>query len=922
MNTLQFHRIIPTFGLLICSVFATAQNQKDSIPNDTINPTAKYIYTGYSGIGLQEIPLSVSVIESATIKNIPAQNITGSLQGSIPGVQVIGCGEPGNLPEISIRGYGRFSGNSPLILVDGVPVDDISAINPYDIDKVVVLKDGQALAIYGARGMNGVIELTTKKGSRGFHMTYDFITGMQLPGKGPDVLNTQEYADLQWLVYKNDNYEEINPLYGPSTQESPTLPSWAANTDWYKEMTHKASVNVHQVTFNGGNEHARFLAGFGYHNQEGLLKYTYSKRYSVRFNSEWTAWDNRVTIGENIAFSLARRNDMENLGYNAFLDGPFRSQPIIPVFINEPVTGSSHQFTEGEFGGTGMAPRLGNAPNVVADLIRNKDNYTNSNSLIGSAFFKIHLLKGLDFTSSYGGSFTNDYRVHYSCATYERAENLSQSTATEGAGYIRNKISTNLLTYVATFGNHEINAFAGIEKIRTGDFRELNVARSGYFSDAVSFRTVSNGSNLVNASSWTGTTLPMKSEFFGIHYGFKNRYLLDFSFRNDKGSSYFKPESSRIYTGLAATWRVGKEEFLNKSKWLSGFDIRGSYGSAGNIYSGFEYMTIVDVGIEGKLWHTINFMVDWYSKKSPNLLMSFENPVDVGDPVFIYMNSGSIRNRGLDMQIGFDKKWDGFGFNSQLIFTKYSNKIQKVLSSTKFFDSESSRIGSIVRNHTGQPVSTYFGYKVEGLFRDDAEISQAPIQDGAAPGFFRYADLKPDNQITMDDRTFLGSPHPDFTMGLNVGAEYKNFDLGAFVYWCQGTEIFNFTKWWTDFWPSFQGQKSERLLNESWTEQNPDASVPKASATSNFSTNTQINSYYVEDGSYIRMKSLQLGYTLRPKVFEKIELSSVRLYLNALNLFTLKSYSGLDPETGNSSGIDNGSYPNVRQFLFGLQVKF
>jgi TonB-dependent SusC/RagA subfamily outer membrane receptor len=908
---------------MVCPVFLTAQTQKDTIPNDTINPTAKYIHTGYSEIDLHEIPLSVSVIENRTIKDIPAMNITGSLQGRIPGVNVIGSGEPGNLPDISIRGYGRFSGNSPLILVDGVPVDDISAINPYGIDKVVVLKDGQALAIYGSRGMNGVIELTTKKGSTGFHVAYDYITGFRTPGKGPDgLLDTKEIANLQWLVYANDNYEEVNPLYGPSSQESPTLPAWAANTDWYKEMTHKASVNVHQLTFNGGNDHAKFLAGFGYHDQEGLPKYTYSKRYNVRFNSEWTVWNDRVTIGENFAVSLARRNDMENLGYNAFLDGPYRSQPIIPVFISEPVTGSLHQFKQGEFGGTGMAPRLGNAPNVVADLIRNKDNYVNSSQLTGNAFLKIRLLKGLDFTGSYGGTFSNSYNVLYSYATYERAVNTLQALATEGAGYAKNSIMTGLVTYKRSFGNHEINAFAGIENLKNGDFRNVSVARSGYFSDAVSFRTVSNGSNLYAASSWIGKTLSLKSQFFGIHYGLKKRYLLDFSFRKDNGASFFKPDSSRIYTGLAATWRIGKEEFLKDSRWLSDFDIRGSYGTTGNIYAGFEYIKILDIGLEGRLWNTVCFMFDWYSKQSPNLLVSIVNTGTSGDPIIFYLNSGSMLNRGLDLKIGYDKNWKKFGITSGIIFSKYTNRIEKISNSTEWVDTESSRIGTISRSHTGQSISSYYGYHVEGLFRDNAEVSQAPVQDGAAPGFFRYSDLQPDNQITPDDRTFLGSPHPDFTMGLNLGFTYKNYDMSTFLYWCQGNEIFNFTKWWTDFWPSFQGQKSERLLNESWTEQNPDASVPKASNVSNFSTNTQINSYYVEDGSYIRMKSLQLGYTLRPQVFDKIELSSVRIYLDALNLFTITSYSGLDPEIGNISGIDNGSYPNVRQFLFGLQVKF
>jgi hypothetical protein len=278
----------------------------------------------------------------------------------------------------------------------------------------------------------------------------------------------------------------------------------------------------------------------------------------------------------------------------------------------------------------------------------------------------------------------------------------------------------------------------------------------------------------------------------------------------------------------------------------------------------------------------------------------------------------------VDLQLIYRQNFtEDFNFEGNVTFTSYNNKIERIAPGVPYFDWGGSRIGPFNRNEVGQPLSSFFGYQVVGLFQSDAEVDAAAEQDGAEPGFFRYADINGDNMIDNEDRTFIGDPNPDFTYGFNLSLGFKAFDLTAFLYGSQGNDIFNYNKWWTDFWPSFQGQKSTELLYESWTAERGGNTVPKASNTSNFSTNTQSSSYYVEDGSFLRLRNIQLGFNVPTTAVERIGLSSARIYLQGINLFTATGYSGLDPELGGddrSFGVDHGNYPAVKQLLVGVNI--
>lgn len=929
---------------------------------------SEIVVTGYSSQRKRDITGAVGVVEATALKAVPTGNVTNQLQGRTSGVTVVGSGEPGETSRIRIRGFSSFENNDPLYIVDGVPTQNISSINPNDVESISVLKDAGAASIYGSRASNGVIVITTKKGGNGVKVTYDMYTGIQLAGGGPtkDLLNTKEYANLQWLVYKNDGTSETHPIYGPSSNASPTLPAWAADTDWYKTITNDASITNHDVTLSGGNDNAKFFAGVGAFVQNGIIKNSFNKKYTARFNSEFKVLDGRITIGENVALNYGSNHGVANLEEGSPIQmGPYRTQPIVPAVITKPITGTSHNFIPGEYGGTGIIARLGNSQNSLADLERSKDDKNYNLSLIGSAFIDVKIMDGLNFRSRIGGTFFNGSYYTYTMATYERAENVGTPAMTEGSNFGGNWTWANTVNYNKTFGDHKVSAIAGYESNRINLYRQLSGTRAGYFSDAIDYRSLDNGQTITGASSFGNTPITLVSQFAKADYAFRDKYLFSATIRRDGSSVFSEDKRYGIFPSFSAGWRIKDESFLKDLTWLTDMKIRGSWGTMGNQLSvdprnafslfggeqnnsyydisgtgnssaqGFrknrignpdakwETNVTTDIGFEATINSKIGIVFDWYSKQTEDLLFNPELPGTAGSASQPYVNIASMSNKGLDIELTYKNTFGDLGFNGSAVITTVNNEITKIADGVDFFDWGGSRIGSYNRNMVGHPMSAFYGYQVVGLFKDAAEVSSAAVQDGAEPGFFRYADINNDKVIDPKDRTFIGNPNPDFTYGLNLAFTYKNFDISTFLYGSQGNDIFNNNKWWVDFWPSFQGQKSQDLLYRSWTPSNTSASVPKASNKSNFSTNTVSSSYYLEDGSFLRMKNLQVGYTLPASTLSKVYLKSVRVYVQAVNLFTFTKYSGLDPEIGGGDrafGVDAGNYPNVKQFIIGLNL--
>ena len=940
--------------------------------NPDIVSLSEIVVTGYASQEKKDLTGSVGVVKTTDLVQIPSSNINSQLQGRVAGVTISGDGRPGQPAKVRIRGFGSFQNNDPLYIVDGVPTQDISTINPNDVESLTVLKDAGAASIYGSRASNGVIVVTTKRGSSsGIKVNYSMYYGFQDPGKSPDfLLNTQEYADLQWQVYQNDGTYEVHPIYGNSWDASPTLPSWAGNTDWYSQITQNAKIANHDISLSGGNQNSKFYAGLNYFDQDGIVITNFTKRFAARFNSEFKIKD-RITVGEN--FTVTGRTGLGVNG-NGNEDSPisrvYMIQPIIPAVVSENIGGISHDFVPGEYGGTGIAVRLGNGPNAYADLVRNEEDRNTDIRLVGSAFLNAKIFEGLDFRTTFGGTVQNGYNTNWTGSTYERSENIATPSYNENAYYNHDWVWTNSLTFNKTFGSHKLLAVGGYEAVKYGIGRNLSATRAGYYSDVLSFRTLNNGAQILAATSGYNTPTTLVSMFLRADYSYSDKYMLSATVRRDGSSRFGESNRYGVFPSVSLGWRVSEEGFMAGIDQISDLKIRGGYGTMGNqlavspqnqffLFGGsasdsnydlagagssslqgfrptrignpdakWETNVTTNIGFDaGLLNNKLQVTFDWYTKQTKDLLYNPALPGTAGAADQPFINIAEMKNTGIDIQLNYKQRFSSdLSFDGTLTFTTYKNEIVKVADGIDYFAAGGSRIGAFNRNEVGQPVSAFYGYIVDGLFQSSGEVESAPAQDGAEAGFFRYRDVNGDNQITQDDRAFIGNPNPDFTYGLNLVVTYKSFDITAFFYGSQGNDIFNYNKWWLDFWPSFQNQKSTDLLYDSWTTENPNGSVPKASNKSNFSTNTQSTSYYIEDGSFMRLKNLQIGYTLPQNVIQKVGLSTAKVYVQGLNLFTLTKYSGLDPDLNNGAdinfGVDQGAYPLVKTFTLGLNLGF
>lgn len=967
--------VVSSVGYVNQEITVGSRATIDVILQTDVQALQEVVVTGYTQQRRRDLTGAIATVEPAKLTAVPTGNVSNALQGRTSGLQVLGDGRPGETSKVRIRGFSSFENNDPLYIVDGVPTQDISSLNPNDIASISVLKDAGAASIYGSRASNGVIIISTKKGTIGTKVSYSMYYGTQDPGKGPqNLLNTREYADLQWLVYKNDaTATETHPIYGLSSNASPTIPNWAGDTDWYDEITRFAPIQNHDLSFSGGSDNSRFFAAIGVFQQDGIVIYTDAQKYTARFNSEFTFLNDRIKVGENITLAYRTNHGVSNLNEGSPIQmASYRTQPIIPVIMTVAVPdGLSGSFEVGDWGGTGIRPRLGQSENVVASLTRSKDNDNWNMHLIGSAFVDVKIIQGLNFRSTLGGTFDNGTWMSYSFKTYERSENNATNSFQEESYFGNDWVWTNQLTLDKTFGQHKILSVVGYEAVKYGIGRGIGGQRAAYFSDDFLYRTLSNGANIINAYGWLNTPTTLVSQFARVDYSFMDRYLISATVRRDGSSRFGEDFRYGVFPSFSVGWRVKDEPFLADATWLSDLKLRGSYGTMGNQlavspqnqffnYGGWASLSFydingtftssqqgfaptrignpdakwetnatTDVGFEAAFFNNkVGLKVDWYSKQTKDLLYNPELPGTAGAATQPYVNIASMSNKGVDIELSYRNQWGDFGFDGSAVLTTVNNEIVKIAEGVDFFDSGiiSGRINGVPsRNMVGHPMSAFFGYHVLGLFGSDAEVSQAAEQTGAEPGFMRFEDVDGDGTITPSDRTWIGNPNPKFTYGLNLAFAYKNFDLTAFVYGSQGNDIFNWNTWWIDFWPSFQGQKSTGLLYDSWTPTNTSATVPKASNKSNFSTNNEICDYYIEDGSFVRLKNLQLGYTIPQSVMSKVNIGSLRIYLQAVNLLTITNYSGLDPEIGGSDlnfGTDMGNYPLVKQYLVGLSVNF
>lgn len=780
------------------------------------------------------------------------------------------------------------------------------------------------------------------------------------------VLSGQPGPFTQAQLDQQRDWYNVDPAAGTIRQLTRAMTG--EGTDWYAALTRFAPLQRHSLGFNGGSETSRFYIGLGIQDQAGIMIGNSFKRYSLRANSEFDVTKN-IRIGQNFQATyrqvLGQQGGTGGRGVssdeNDILQA-FRMPSIIPVYD--------------EFGGyAGTASRGFNNPRNPVASRDGQDNNRNFNAnAFGNVYAEWDILDDLTFRTSAGGQYNNYYYWGYSRLQYENSENNSAFGYDEGAGFNFGWTFTNTVSYKKKIGKHDFNVLAGQEALNSGAGKNMGAVGQNPFSTDPDFITISNlpvGTRQVNSGQFKGVNF---NSYFGqVRYTFNDKYILSAVVRRDGSSRFGANARYGVFPAFSAAWRVSSESFLQSATWIDDLKIRGGWGQMGNsnnvdpnnqfsLFAGdvgsssyditgsnsgavigfrrsrignpnaqWETAVTQNVGFDGTFYNgRLDVIFDWWKKDTKDLLFTVPIPLTAGNNASPpAVNIGQMLNRGLDLlvttrgnlttDLTYELTATGSVLKNEIV--ALSPGLDRITSVNPSF-----RGIEPIRNAVGQPLSSFFGYNVLGLFRNAEDVTKHATQDGAAPGRFKFEDVNGDGAITPDDRIFLGNPVPDFTGGLNFTVGYKGFDLSAYLYTSIGNEIWNQSRWFTDFYQTFEGAAKSKRLLQAWTPQNLDATIPIVERVSNFSNANVANSHYVEDGSYLRLQNLTLGYSAPASVLQKLKMERARVFASVNNLFTLTGYEGLDPAVGGNAdltfGVDVGNYPVTRGWTFGLNLSF
>lgn len=943
------------------------------------------VVIGYGTRRRGDISGAVTSVNEDYVAQQGVANLSKALQGSTSGLTVVSGSNPGSNAQIRVRGLGTINNNEPLWVVDGV--FDAPQPPPSQVESIEVLKDASATAIYGARGANGVILVTTKRGKANQKPRVEFSlrSGVVQPNSKYDISTDPEEIGLMlWLEQTNDGIDPAHPHFSftgapsatvndflfpngasngdPSTdmalynqQNYPITRSSAMGTDWLDQIYQNGLTQDYNLSVAGGSDKTQYAFMGNFLQEGGMLKHTQFSRYSLRSNvsSKVTDW---LQIGETLAVTFS-----ENTGYNSNNNnGIFRLinevSPLIPVYDE------AGNFAGGVVGGT-----LNDGPNPLGQLYRSKDNYNRSFGMTGNVFAQVEPVKDLKVKTLFGYNINNSKNFAPRLPDWENTNGARSTSLSEGTA---NNITwnwSNTINYSTTINeNHNLDVLLGFEARRTAA-RWLFASRDGFFSNDLNFLVLDAGEgNQQNGSS--GFNQSTVSQFGRIQYGYQSRYLFDATLRRD-GSSVLGNDKYGVFPAFSAAWRISEEAFLRNNNWINNLKLRASWGQSGNdqtnnpynSYSTFssglgssfyaidgsdnnitlgyqsraignpdarwETTTTSNIAVDATLFNNLDITVDLWNKNTEDMLFNVPIPAVAGTAIPPAVNIGSMENTGVDITLDYRGRFSGeMPFTLAATFTAYKNEVTELSGiENSFLPGRDLRGQAYTRAQTGHAFPEYFGYVVDGIFQTAAQAENHP-ENGTynQPGNLIIRDVNGDGVITPEDRTFIGSPHPDFTAGLRFGVEYKGFDFNATLYASVGNELINYTARFRRY-GLFQGPKSPDRLYRSWgspfLDNNEDAILPKASGSTSFEQNSSTE--YVEDGSFLRMQNIQLGYNFSDNTLNRWNMGGLRLYIMAENLFTLTKYSGLNPEIIGGDinrGVDTGSWPAARRIMVGLNV--
>jgi TonB-dependent starch-binding outer membrane protein SusC len=902
------------------------------------------VVIGYGSVKKADVTGSVSSVSSEKLTQVKAvSNVAQALQGQAAGVQVNqGSGQPGEGMKIQIRGTNSIgAGNSPLYVVDGFPLSGLTAsLNPNDIASVDVLKDASATAIYGSRGANGVIIITTKKGRAGkIKVSYDGYYGVQTLRKKIDLINASEFAQLQNEVATNDNM----PLPWTSSQVDSLK---GKGYDW-QDMVYKAApVQDHNLAFSGGNDNTKYYASFGYFDQDGIIQNSNYRRLSFRINL-----DQKITnkLSLTTALGLQQERYFQANYVNADYGGvPFQTM-VMPATqgVYDP-TGNYTIFsgvTWGQTNPVGMAKEQWNPANSIR--------------IIGNAAFTYEIINGLKLRSSVGID-----------ANYGKSDGFNPPTITFGQpGGVASKsynnrssfVNENTLNYLTRFGLHNLDVLAGITyQADKSEFLNSGSA-SGFISTIYQNNNIQSATNQARPS--TGYSDNKLASYIGrINYNYDGKYFATLTGRYDGSSVFGDNNKFAFFPSAAVAWKISEEDFLKNNRLITDLKLRASYGSSGNqaivpyqtlpgignvnvvfnnqITTGnflnsldnrnlkWETTTVFDIGFDLGLWHNrVQLTADYYNKKTNDLLLSVTLPPSSGFGSAT-QNVGAVQNRGFEFQIN-SKNIEGknFTWSSTLTFSKNNNKILdlgKDALGGQIIYKEVSAGGNWFPMLIGKPMSQLYGQTVTGVYQTDEEaVKNGEPQKKA--GEYKFLDYNKDGVVNDDDKHVLTNMNPKFTFGFNNTFTYKNFDLSLLFVGSVGNDIVNeFRKY--NLTVNGNWTVTQETFDNRWKGAGTSNTIDKPSSLSMQYTRDYANSLWVENGSYIKLRDITLGYTIPVAVTNRIKISAIRIYVSAQNYLTITSYSGYDPEISWASSIvngwDRGNYPSMKSITGGVKVNF
>ncbi len=921
------------------------------------------------GYGVQKKSVataSVSTVNSKDLQGFGTPRVDQMLQGQVAGVTFkSSSGQPGSAQNIFIRGVGTNGDNNPLIIVDGVNANDgfLSALNPADIESIQILKDGASTAIYGSRAANGIIMVTTKKAKAGeATLNYSFYYGQQQPWKTPQLLNASQYVSLITEKYTRGGSMLPDELTDPDKIAA----GIATNTDWMKTIFSPANTQTHQLSVSKGTETSNVFASLSYFDQKGVISPDKSnaQRITLRVNSEQQI-NKFLTFGEAIFFNHATNSRIpENNAFGSPISDALVYDPMTPVYSSTGTYGFAQSpLVQKEY------------LNPLSRIYISNAN-TTQDGLLGNVYFKINPLKNLTFKTDLGIDY-NYYNGDGFAPSYNFFDtNGNQLPLTNAVNDIYRYSSNVLIWQWENYVNYTYS-----KGKHSGDFtlgttaRERNGSAFSGSSSGIpeevqfdpNFQYIDNTPDSLRRSSGNASEREALFSIFGrVNYNYDERYLLSVTVRRDGSSKFGSNNRYGIFPSVSAGWVISKEDFWSAGK-INFLKLRASYGVNGNDrignlgyasvigYTGdyqfgkpgnqtivqglsslyldnpnlkWEESKQLDIGVEvGLLDDKITFELDYYRKTTSDLLMNATTAIYIGNKPPI-ANVGEVVNSGFELEANYRQTFGDFNLNIGLNAATLTNEVTKV-TDNGFIDGYTWPVRNtvITRMQVGNPIGYFRGFKTDGVFNNDNEIfgyinkDGDPIQPMAVPGDLKFVDMNGDGKIDNDDITNIGKPWATVTLGLNVSATYKGFDLRMLFASSIGNDIYRSYERQDVINNNYQTEWLDR-----WTETNPEGKYPRLT-TIDGNNNTRASDFYVENGSYLRLKNLQIGYNLPRTLLETVKMKSLRVYLSFDNLFTVTSYTGFDPEIGNTgwildTAIDKGFYPQLKTVGLGLNASF